>query len=163
MEKIIDLILKNWVFVVIIISVLTSLWSKINKSNPTGTENRPMKDMPSFGGGTSHKKLDNRDREDDDEYEDTPERTKGQIAPSVAAMDSDTVIRTKMVMREHEEGSGEPREALNLMRSADALVSKKPLTHEKRTSVTISQKNMAQAIIWSEILGPPRSKKPRIR
>ncbi|MCR8641980.1 hypothetical protein NV379_04860 [Paenibacillus sp. N1-5-1-14] len=166
MEKILDFIFSNWIFVLIIISAVSSLWGKLSKSQETGEKSKPVKEMPSFGGGSGLPRKERdlypevNEHEDDDELQIDK---RGQFAPATAAMDSDTVIRTRMVTRGHVEG---PLDSYELLKPAAPMRVAKPAKlagEKKNTGSVLSRKDMTQAIIWSEILGPPRSKKPNIR
>lgn len=150
MSRLIEFIFENIVYVVIVLGFVSSLFSKWKKaqgdtSNPPQGQNR----MPSFGGG---------------------ETTKGPLQwPSANRTPIEQPIKRVQPMQDEQPAnkltSPVPNDyAYNAESNQDySMVATQPgQTFEANCSrqAGISQREIVQGMIWSEILAQPRAKRP---
>ncbi|MDQ0876920.1 hypothetical protein QFZ77_005579 [Paenibacillus sp. V4I3] len=150
MEQLIGILLKNWYLVIIAFAFFYQIRSKGRRANQ-GTKARPG--MPSFGdapnGATRPVEAKKSDQKGfgstlqlghvKDEY------GRSNKAKAVSAMPT-----------QKESPFGSPTQVINENSSvyADVISTPSPFPDQP------SQDQLLQGIMWAEILGPPRSKKP---
>lgn len=147
--KIIDFLMSNIYIVIIIIGALASLFSKAR------AKNKPSQ-MPDFGGsGLPSTPSQSRNNHESGEERQYPER----------APEAPTVYQ---VRTEPERQLDTPRKAVstvqpenNYRATASSTARERVLKTEIESEVKrVTADEMRKAIVWAEILGPPRSKRP---
>jgi hypothetical protein len=133
----IEFLLRNWYVVFIIIGIFS--WLRNAKIRPNANET-PTNRMPSFGGQSTARHQ-------------TDTRLERSMTPdNLEKKQSDTLKTSKEL--DNQEKTVSPF-SVPSGSSAYAL-SKESL----ESPMPSGKKQLAQGIIWAEILGPPRSKKP---
>jgi hypothetical protein len=136
-DNLIELLLNNIVFVIIAIGGIISFFKRMSgeeekqKANPT--QKRPQREQSNSGSGGS---LQVSEIEEDASKSDTVSAYKEALG--------------RMAKRENYGSQNELKVQKN--------VKSTPYTKDK--SLSISKSNVRNGIIWAEILGPPRSRKP---
>jgi DNA-binding transcriptional regulator YdaS (Cro superfamily) len=161
--KIIEFLMNNIFIVVIIFGALASLFGKASSKKKPGQ-------MPDFGGGGLLRTLFPQAGEREPSL-DRPlqERSEGQ---PVYRTDSEPQrqhsANSSQLSRETDEAAGASQIA-SLQRSlerASAAKAKAQVAAERKTAgqsavpTTVQADDLRKAVIWAEILGPPRSKRP---
>jgi len=147
--KIIDFLMDNIYIVVIIFGALASLFSK------AGAKKKPSQ-MPDFGGGS----LPSTPTQSNDDWKPGEQQRYPEQAPETQSVYQ---VRTEPERRLETPRKAVPTGQLDNNNRASApstareRVSKVEVEH-KVNSVTAD--DMRKAIVWAEILGPPRSKRP---
>lgn len=157
---IIEYLLDNIHIVIIVLAIISTLVSKSKPGKPKNTRS-----MPPFGGGPVQP-ASSSDR--------SPETVPRADRPDREVMDRRSVIEDKPVYRHddeeeryrevfHYEGPESGRPAAN----ASSTGSRRTLDHRSEAESLKDkeradqlQRKAVQGIIWSEILGPPRSRRP---
>ncbi|ULL17650.1 hypothetical protein DVH26_26255 [Paenibacillus sp. H1-7] len=164
--NIIEFLLKNWFILAIIFIVLNNIWKNVKaRSGDGGNKSAPKQSMPPFGGGGSGS---------------------GGWGKPVKQQPAVTKTRQPVVRSEQPKEAREPRlqEMAKGPQTVDNGVSERDKRRESsrealRTRILpserwgmpsepkqegslqpIKQDTLAQAVVWAEILGPPRAKKP---
>jgi hypothetical protein len=149
-----EFILENPFILVVLIGIISSLFSKAKRSGNTNPAERRGNPEPE------------RDPYADAGYE--PEEKADvplQKAGKQALESMETYYQEKKEQAEERARRLADRQELlerrvqNSRRTADKPERNLPAEPSSRTSV--SREKLADAIVWSEILGPPRSKNPR--
>ncbi|CAH0119620.1 hypothetical protein PAE9249_02125 [Paenibacillus sp. CECT 9249] len=151
MEKILDWIISNpYLFVVLIGALLASL-SKSNKSR------KPTNRMPTFGGDNG--RMQEPDRSDDagpggesafpDRWEREPEVRQQSVFRDERPRDLET--ERPSILSQPVRTSG-PIAALSDHEATSGSV--------RPSDIAPSSEELAKGVIWAEILGPPRAKRP---
>lgn len=163
MQAIIDFLMGNIVFVVIVIGFVISLFSKLGKpQNQPQPPGKRMNPMPPFGGGDPARPWRDPSR---------PARPlEPRNAPVPSPFQTATPARDERTVPAEEERdivmpiptapSAATRPESLLM--PDSIGSEK-MTVASDTSASqrkVTNQELVQGVIWSEILGPPRAKKP---
>lgn len=163
--NIIEFLLKNWFVVVIIFIVLNNIWKNVKaRSGDSGTKSAPKQSMPPFGGGGSGSW--------GKPVKQQPEVTKTR-QPVVHSEQPKKDMRPNLQQTAKGPQTGNIGFSERNMRKGSSLetsrttlrfpgerreVKPKPL-HEDSLK-PLSEDTLAQAVVWAEILGPPRAKKP---
>lgn len=156
--KIIEFLLNNIFIVVIIIGALASLFGK------AGSKRKPNQ-MPDFGGGGLPRMP----------FPQKNEKERSEERRPVERTETQTLYRPRPEQERHPSASQEGNaaataaQAAALERALHKAAASKAMAHEAANRQTANQSAMAasvqaddirKAIVWSEILGPPRSKRP---
>jgi hypothetical protein len=161
--KIIEFLMNNIFIVVIIFGALASLFGK------AGSKKKPRQ-MPDFGGGGLPRSLFPQASEREPS-EDRPlqERTEGQsVFRSQSEQERQQSANPSYSSRDSETLSGAPQIA-SLQRSLERASASKvvaPAAAERKSAgqsaiaATVQADDLRKAVIWAEILGPPRAKRP---
>lgn len=162
-DKIIRFFTQSPILGVIILGLIGSFFSKKKKGD---SKNR----MPSFGGDqgnpyATQSSDSNQHDEDDEEYDERKETAASSESsrgfkntptpePSYSAFESLPSARDL-----NNEGSMERDQ---LIRSLSAVASERAesLAERERSEFNVSRSELAKSVVWAEILGPPRAKKP---
>ncbi|PWV95408.1 hypothetical protein DFQ01_12710 [Paenibacillus cellulosilyticus] len=156
MEKLIEFLIRNIYIVIVVGGFLLSAIGKMRGSN-----NRQPRQMPPFGGGERQpapspvydspdirRSVSQREWEDEDEEEDSPDVANTPAVeqrPSRPAYQAVTAAPTP---------SRQPQ-------SADSGTSPYTAGHQgNQPASELTAATLRQAIVWSEVLGPPRAKRP---
>lgn len=150
MEQLIEILLKNWYLVIIVFALFYQIRSKGRRANQE-TKARPG--MPSFGdapnGATRPV-----------EAKKSGQKGFGSTLQSGRVQDeysrSNTSKAVSTLPNQKASPFGSPTHVINESSSvyADAISTPSPFPEQP------SQEQLLQGIMWAEILGPPRSKKP---
>ncbi|MCM3627274.1 hypothetical protein M3194_07845 [Paenibacillus glycanilyticus] len=157
--KLISFLLENIYWVIVIGGVLFSMFGR------SGSKRRSNR-MPSFGGGNDPHKPGNRqdpawEEEDEEEYQ--PQKPVMTSSSSQGeGMGSDEGTGSQALERAVQAATGRPSEP---PRARLGAAKPKPQAAvpsvESRTEITTPKADeLRKAIVWAEILGPPRSKRP---
>lgn len=144
--RIIEFLMNNIFIVVIIFGALASIFGK------AGSKRKPNQ-MPDFGGGGLP--LSER-TESQPVYRNRPEQERQPLAdPSYSSREADATARTPQTA------------ALERALPSAAASRAKPLAATDRQSASqsaiaasVKAEDIRKAVVWAEILGPPRSKRP---
>ncbi|WP_141506073.1 hypothetical protein [Paenibacillus luteus] len=162
--KIIDFLMNNIFIVVIIFGALASLFGK------AGGKKKPSQ-MPDFGGGGLPRNLQPRTTEEPQRQSrpELQEQPEGQtVYRSSGEQDRQTPMQPSYVGTQTDVAAGASqtasleralkRASTSKLQSQDALERKPAAQGALVTSV--QAEDLRKAVIWAEVLGPPRSKKP---
>ncbi|MGO4107285.1 hypothetical protein [Paenibacillus sp. YAF4_2] len=150
--NVISFLLDNIYWVIVVGGVLYSMFGR-NRSK--GRTNR----MPSFGGGNDP----NRESRHETNWEEEEEKSVEPARPVVARPPSEPsqpeVIASYERSPQAPARRPEPPRARMAYSRSDVIA---PLPESPKEAVTLSPKveEMRKAVVWAEILGPPRSKRP---
>ncbi|MEV5028631.1 hypothetical protein [Paenibacillus sp. LPE1-1-1.1] len=159
--RIIEFLLNNIFIVVIIVGALASLFRK------SGPKNKPGR-MPDFGGGGLPRTLYPQEGRAEQEDRERPAGPAGQTLYRSQTETKREDFEKLNATTETEKHAESPlmaslHQALQSAATNKALVSgaaeRKSASERTETNGTRSQ-DLRRAVIWAEILGPPRSKKP---
>lgn len=157
MSNIIDFLMKNFYFVIIILFFLSRLFSK------PSSQNKPTQ-MPDFGGGgkasqpiPQTSRMERREPDWSDKQEEPRprldiERREVQTRHEPAA----NVLYASQAFVADEP----PARRLAADRAASALVSSHSQSVSTSKKAAVTAGDLRKAVIWSEVLGPPRAKRP---
>jgi hypothetical protein len=162
--KIIDFLMNNIFIVVIIVGALASMFGK------AGGKKKPSQ-MPDFGGGGLPRNLQPRTTEEP-QRQSRPvlqEQPEGQtVYRSSGEQERQAPMQPSYVGMQTEVTAGAPqtasleralkRASASKAQAQDALERKPAAQGAVVTSV--QAEDLRKAVIWAEVLGPPRSKKP---
>lgn len=174
--KLISFLLENIYWVIVVGGVLFSMFGR------SGAKRRTNR-MPSFGGGNEpNKPVARQEWEEEDEEDDSSRPYPAQRAarpepvPSMSPYQPQKPIMTGSSVQGEGVGSGEGNSSPTLERAVQAapsrpaepprarLAAAKPqsaVAAESRAELaTPNADELRKAIVWAEILGPPRSKRP---
>lgn len=160
--RIIEFLLNNIFIVVIIVGALASLFRK------SGPKNKPGR-MPDFGGGGLPRTLYPQEVRAEMEDRERPAGPAGQTLyrsqTETKREDFEKPVHATTETEKHAESPqiASLHQALQSAATNKAIVSdaaeRKSASQRTETNGTRSQE-LRRAVIWAEILGPPRSKKP---
>lgn len=151
MNPLVDLLIDNIGAVIVIAVAAISLLGKmkLNVGNPTGT--RPMRPMPSFGGGPGERELPTPDVKPQRDWESgegiTMEGETGRVRASVPPY---SAVTTAAGGAAASHGSVTVNPPAQMDGAAGA-------------SLAPDKEDLRRAVLWAEILGPPRAKRPHGR
>ncbi|WP_028549226.1 hypothetical protein [Paenibacillus sp. UNC451MF] len=163
--KLIQLLLNNWVFLVIIFIILSNVGKmlKSRSSNETGKQAPPKQGMPPFAGGggsgsgwgrtikqTVTQTRDVITRSEQPKTQSKPKPQERTQRAQMALQDLETEDVWKDSPLESNRNKTSVKANRQQLQQADSEQSRKQL----------STNQLAQGVIWAEILGPPRAKKP---
>ncbi|MGZ9585015.1 hypothetical protein [Paenibacillus marinisediminis] len=170
MDELIDFLTKNPFIIILIVSFLISMLSgKKKKKNPR---------MPSFGGDTSTSHTSHRDKEteqDEQHPSDQLESTHQPVYTTQMEQSKEQYYSDGDRSYKHVEGdpgwSSASRSSLsqaikgmsNIEASAlnaFASIAAGEIGGVKEGSMDVSAKEAQKGIVWAEIIGPPRAKRP---
>lgn len=177
----------SWIYIVaVIIFAIVSNVNKATKNKPQGT---PRGGMPTFGGGGGQSSRRNRDLDEDDErqersgsgfpdpttifsreYDASPAFPEPAYSPSPDYMTGEGVsleqaddgveLRTQRMEAEVRR----LQSAFDGIAGSDEKITNKSKSSSARATSQLNEVNNRDAlrngVIWAEILGPPRSRKP---
>jgi hypothetical protein len=161
MEILLDLLFDNIFFVILAIGFIMSFLKKLRQGQGQSGEQQPRKaqGMPPFGQGPSTV---TRGR--------TVTRTESPQRPIVSEARPE-VIRPSLVAENQGEAEGqweagseyyssERMERVSLVQRETPISALDVSKQGARTSVEITPSQAVQGIVWAEIFGPPRAKRP---
>ncbi len=156
--RIIEFLLNNIFIVVIIIGALASLFGK------SGSKRKPSQ-MPDFGGGglprmQTPRALE-RDRGDERPQ---PEQTQAQTVYYPAAeLREDVRPESSASYREssqaHAAGLGRTLQSVAANKTKAATVEQSRRGSKSAIAASLQAEDLRKAVVWAEILGPPRAKR----
>lgn len=159
MMKIIDFLMNNIFILVIVFGALASLFGK------AGSKKKPGQ-MPSFGGGSNPRVGTPQSSHTEDHS--LPERSDGQQVYQTAPKEEQQ--RSNLQRSQPVRGYDAPEpQAAALDRSISRTPVGRPkaenpleVTSTKRSALAnaLQGDDIRKAVLWAEILGPPRAKKP---
>jgi len=150
MEQLIGILLKNWYLVIIAFAFFYQIRSKSRRTNQE-TKARPG--MPSFGDAPNSAMR-------PVEAKKTDQKGLGSTLPLGRVQDeygrSNKAKAVSTMPNQKASPFGSPTQVISENSSvyADAISTQSPFPDQP------SQEQLLQGIVWAEILGPPRSKKP---
>ncbi|KQX64780.1 hypothetical protein [Paenibacillus sp. Root444D2] len=150
MEQLIGIVLKNWYLVIIAFAFFYQIRSKSRRANQ-GTNARPG--MPSFG-DAPHGSTRPVEAKKSDQKGLGSTLQSGHVQDEYGRSNKAKAVSTKPNQKASPFGS--PTQIVNESSSvyADAISTPSPFPEQP------SQGQLLQGVVWAEILGPPRSKKP---
>lgn len=150
MEQLIGIVLKNWYLVIIAFAFFYQIRSKSRRANQE-TKARPG--MPSFGdapnGATRPVEAKKSDQKG---FESTLQS--GRVQDEYGRSNKAKTVSTMPSQKVSPFGSATQVKNENSSVYADEISTLSPFPEQPR------QDQLVQGIVWAEILGPPRSKKP---
>jgi hypothetical protein len=145
MEQLLELALRNWFVVIIIIAVL----STFRRMRRNGAEaGKQANGMPSFGG------------------EATPST---QASPAASPFGSSSpfsgspVIRGSFYTQQDGDEDNEPYDDFTQVmrsRATRAMATSGNFSRNPIPSTTLQRSSLKQAVLWAEIIGSPRARRP---
>jgi hypothetical protein len=162
-----DLVLKNWFVIVILIIMVSRFFKRRNNpANESSKPNAPSKGMPSFGGGGGSGWGDIMgksiipSKQPQAPAKAIPTLSKGSKqavgeGPPKEQQKS-TVVLSRKDSPEDDFWEHSPISDVRTFNMENRITSSKTADSQIRPSA----KQLTQGMIWSEILGPPRSKRP---
>ncbi|MBD0379107.1 hypothetical protein [Paenibacillus sedimenti] len=156
MEQWIEFAFKHWYLVIIALTFFYQVRKKWMDASSKGSDKRrTIHGMPSFDGKLSSPSKPHgapRSSEGHTSATKQPKRQQNEYGRSEAA-------RTSTLSPERKESPfHSPASALNAF--AESTADNQPGHSPELLSVQPTQQQLMQGIVWAEILGPPRSKKP---
>lgn len=159
MEELISFLLKNFYVVIVIVGLIYSMFfrkSPLEKPPANRPNPRPVNRMPDFGGSPAFPPKPRRAEEPipvekprpSVQEEPRPQRQTVYRSPEAAAPVSAEPARDRRAL--------EPAPAPT---PAPALVAA-PAMQAEETQDSRIREDMARAVVWAEILGPPRARRP---
>lgn len=150
-----DFLFENPFLIVIILGILSSMFKKPkNDKNMEESETKPYDETSPIPMPEIFKQFG---------FEEQADRKKpvSQDVSSEELLKSDYQEKAKAKIAELKERDRNRKQVESRPVQAEELKINRPsnLSEEKRT-VSIGQERLKEAIVWAEILGPPRSKKP---
>ncbi|MFD0682668.1 MULTISPECIES: hypothetical protein [unclassified Paenibacillus] len=159
--KLIEFLLNNW-YIAIVVFFLASSFLKRLKGVPGSQP--PKQAMPPFGGGGNPMQGWGRDKAPEVTTANQPNQRKNrpQTATESAQRRPDSYVHP-----EHVHHSSEKRPEADFWGDSDLSSARQDeRTKQKRSEEqkyredAVDAHKLAQGVIWAEILGPPRAKKP---
>ncbi|WP_441910444.1 hypothetical protein [Paenibacillus sp. MCAF9] len=160
--KIIEFLMNNIFIVVVILGALASVFGK------SGAKKKPGQ-MPDFGGGGLPRSLFPQSGELEQEVErpqpQPPQAAGGTVYRSVTEVERSSDMNSTLYSRE----SAEAPQTASLQRALQRAAANKETTQaaaqrnygsQSINAASIRSDDLRKAVIWAEVLGPPRSKKP---
>lgn len=141
--------MDNIFIVVILFGFLASLFGKSGKKKQPGQ-------MPDFGGGGLPRTLLPQANGEQ------PERNEPQTvyrAPTEPERDQAAKRQTSLSTRA-DGASGAAKQAALLERALQEAAQQRQLAGQTTITKSVKQNDIRKAVVWAEILGPPRSKRP---
>ncbi|CAM2831172.1 hypothetical protein PASE110613_03240 [Paenibacillus sediminis] len=147
----------DWIFshIFIVILIVSGLVSLFNRANKTASKSRPSK-MPTFGGGGSlsspdHPRMPQTVQSQTRINDDKPERSITDLLNDLPAPDYSTGEGVSQMWEESKAKVEQP--------ASKMLQSAKPSLDLSSSFRVKDTEEIRKAIIWSEILAPPRAKR----
>ncbi|MBD3917956.1 hypothetical protein H8B09_04255 [Paenibacillus sp. PR3] len=161
MEKLIEFLIKNIYIVIVVGGFLLSAISKMKGNNnrqprqmpPFGSGERPSVPSPVYSAPENQPSAGRRVWEDDEEEEE-----EGEYSPYAASSPSPAPVEQRPMSPVVQTVTPAPRR--QPMIAAADKPSIEASDSSDNTSPELSAATLRQAIIWSEVLGPPRAKRP---
>jgi hypothetical protein len=144
-SRLLDVLLSNWYILVIAYIVFSGLMGRWKGSRPAGDspESKPPSAMPPFGGGGGG----------------WPQRKAG--APSEGRRAEESAARQPVaVQKQKQPVEPKPELVKSQVRVNKAPAMPRPAAATEHKGLTKSEQDLVRGVIWAEILGPPRAKKP---
>ncbi|WP_138753339.1 hypothetical protein [Paenibacillus sinopodophylli] len=160
--KLIEFLMNNIFIVVIIFGALASVFGKSGKKKKPGR-------MPDFGGGGVQRPSNQQERGSHEEEQQVPSASSGQTVyrsqsqsrreendqPAFAAREQELTAETSQIASVQRV----LQRAANNKEKASASAERK-YAGQSAISAPSRSEDLKRAVIWAEILGPPRSKRP---
>jgi hypothetical protein len=147
MEQLLELALRNWFVVIIIIAVLSS-FRRMRRSGAAAGEQANR--MPSFGGGETAS------------TQQSPPPPQTQSRGSSPFGGSPVIRDSSYIGPDEDEEDEFYDDFTQVMRSRvipkTAISSK--ISHSPIPSTALKRSSLKQTVLWAEIIGPPRAKRP---
>ncbi|MDQ8736710.1 hypothetical protein [Paenibacillus sp. LHD-38] len=160
--KIIEFLMNNIFIVVVIVGALASLFRK------SGSKNKPGR-MPDFGGGGLPRTLYPQDSRKELEERPIPAGSVGETLYRSQTENKREDREIPSLASRESEMSVESPQIASLQRVLQSAATNKDKVSGPAERKSVSQgavmypnraEDLRRAVIWAEILGPPRSKKP---
>ncbi|MCH1624980.1 hypothetical protein [Fredinandcohnia quinoae] len=147
MDQIIEYVMGNSWMILILIGIISSVFSRFGKKESESTTPIPIpKPLRPFF---------------EEEIEKPKEATKQLHEPNTTHVEEVTVIEnTNNLYQKYLELQDKNSVENSQVREDTSQVISESLVSKRQTNKRISKNKVAEGIIWSEVLGPPRSKKP---
>jgi hypothetical protein len=160
MDQLLELALRNWFVVIIIIAILSSFRRMRRSGTATGEQaNR----MPSFGGGpTASTQSDSTTST----YSLPPAQTQSRGSSpfsNPSPFGGSPVIRDSFYIEPDEDEEDESHDDFTQVMRNRAFPKKAMYNNVSRSpipSTVLKNSSLKQAVLWAEIIGPPRAKRP---
>lgn len=141
-----DFLFENPFIIVVLIGIISSLFKKTKgqtKANPKPSkpfvENTPIPEITNFE-GVREEPI----RTLDTEYRDMKKEAEAKIT----------------ALKEQQKRFEQKAERMNSTTRMNQSVRSTPTATNNKATFQVDQEKLADAVVWSEILGPPRAKKP---
>lgn len=160
MMKIIDFLMNNIFILVIVFGALASLFGK------AGSKKKPSQ-MPDFGGG-GLPRMQNPQNSGREVRQERPQHERAEAQPVYQAAPEQKVKQRESVpVRERNDAAASQTSALERPAQRAAAVKAKtpdalesPSAKRGALAASLQEDDLRKAVIWAEVLGPPRSKRP---
>lgn len=149
-----DFIFENPFLIIIILGILSSLFKKPkNDRGMEGRESQPYDE-------TSPLPMPDIFKQFGFEEQEKEEKPVSQEISSEELLKSDyqEKARAKIAELQERDRARERTDRRPVLREEPEI--NRPLHTEEKRAVSISQERLKEAVVWAEILGPPRSKRP---
>jgi hypothetical protein len=160
MDQLLELALRNWFVVIIIIAVLSSFRRMRRSGSATGEKaNR----MPSFGGGPT---VSTQSDSTTSTYSPAPTQTQSRGSSpfsNSSPFGGSPVIRESSYVEPDEDEEDESYDDFTHVMRSRAFPKKALSNNVSRSpipSTALKRSSLKQAVLWAEIIGPPRAKRP---
>lgn len=158
--KIIEFLMNNIFIVVVILGALASVFGK------SGAKKKPGQ-MPNFGGGGLPRSLFPQSGEQEREVErpQSQQAAGGTVYRSATEVERSSDMNSTRSSRENAEAPQTASQQRALQRAAANKETAQAAAQRNYGSQSINAESirsddLRKAVIWAEVLGPPRSKKP---
>lgn len=162
--KLIQLLLNNW-FVIVVLFIILSNIGKMVKSKPSkepGKQSVPKQGMPPFAGGGGGTGWGRTVKQTVTQAKDVISRSEQSKKPSNPRVQEPSQPAYKVIPEAQEADVWKDSPLENNRQPAASRASRKPLqpANAEKSRTQPSANQLAQGVVWAEILGPPRAKKP---
>lgn len=154
--RFLQLILSNWVFLVVLFFIVSRL-IKGWKQSGTGPvrKDRPGTGMPSFGGNIPARP----ERRVEPVGETKPNKT-GTKPAEFSPRSMETAFERMEAERVMKPSAASPFQSISRDPKRTAMASSDEDRPDPPIGPSIKPQDAAQGVVWAEILGPPRAKRP---
>jgi hypothetical protein len=165
--KLIEFLIRNWYIFIILLAVYAQFRNKASRG--AREADRRTSGMPSFGGPVQSAPT---SRQSGKETSSNSLSTKPSTQQQVLRSKNKTNDRRSLIDRSNErpgntqpylEGKERPSSPFSAVKKGEGIQSDLPdqeAAGGERLDIKPNRHQLAQGIIWSEIIGPPRAKKP---
>lgn len=156
----VEFLLKNWFIVVIAFVVLNNIWKSAKaRAGNDGNKTAPKQAMPPFGGDGGGTGGWGKTAKQPPITKAKPSAARSEESPK--PMIQKVPLLSDIGAKERDVWDDSPLESKPSLSRAERKPSSAAQPSQGRLSTkTVNRDSLAQGVMWAEILGPPRAKKP---
>ncbi|ARK29326.1 hypothetical protein BkAM31D_05350 [Halalkalibacter krulwichiae] len=165
LDQIIDLIMQNIVFIAVVIGGLISMFGRLSGANQQESQDQRKRrpHSPPLN-EQREEQVDWREifKQEEREPEPQPTQTAKSIEPSLSTVSEEVSSRQQQLQEQYEE-MRRKRERSSRQTKEIRNVPKTEVTSDDKLDLglnRLSNKEAMKAVVWAEVLGSPRAKRP---